>query len=66
MSIKFHGKAVPFAVWQCQECTSRDRAKRPDGLSSNFCVKCEAKFLAAINAHRSKKNPLWFLKARRK
>ena len=63
--IRFKGNAVPFAIWRCEMCPSRHRAKRPDGLPSNLCVKCEAKFLAAINAYRSKQNPLWFLKSRR-
>lgn len=66
MSIRFKGKDIPFAIWNCAECPSRDRAKRPDGLPSNLCIKCEAKFLAAINSWRSKKDPLWFLKNRRR
>lgn len=65
MSIKFSGKAVPFTIWNCAECPIRDRAKRPDGLPSNYCIKCEAKFLATINAYRSKKDKLWFLKGRK-
>ena len=65
MAIKFKGRAVPFAIWQCEMCPSRDRAKRPDGLPSNFCCACEAKFLKCINAARSKKDPMWFLKSRR-
>ena len=36
MSIRFKGKAVPFQIWVCAECPSRDRAKRPDGLPSNY------------------------------
>ena len=62
MSIKFRGKAVPFKIWNCAECPSRDRAKRPDGLPSNYCTACEKKFLAAINAYRSKKDKIWFLR----
>ena len=65
MSIRFKGKAVPFAIWNCAECPSRDRAKRPDGLPSNFCVKCEAKFLKCINAACSKRDPLWFLRPKK-
>lgn len=60
--IRFKGKAVPFNIWTCAECPSRDRAKRPDGLPSNYCVACEAKFLAAINTYRSRKDPIWFLR----
>jgi hypothetical protein len=66
MTVKFKGKAVPFQIWVCSECPSRDRAKRPDGLPSNYCIKCEAKFLKAIAAARSKKDPLWMIRSRRK
>lgn len=65
MAIKFRGKAVPFVVWNCEMCPSRDRAKRPDGLPSNFCIKCEEKFLKAINAYRNKKDPIWFLRPKK-
>ena len=65
MTVRFKGKAVPFQVWKCENCGSMDRAKRPDGLPSNYCVECEKKFLAAINSYRSKKDPMWFLKSRR-
>jgi hypothetical protein len=65
VAVKFHGKKVPFAVWVCEMCPSLDRAKRPDGLPSNFCVKCESKFLGAISAWRSKKDSLWFLRPKK-
>ena len=66
MTIRFRGKAVPFHVWKCEDCPSADRAKRPDGLPSNFCKACETKFLAAINAGRAKKDKLWFIRTKEK
>ena len=65
MTIRFKGKAVPFAIWNCSECDSRDRAKRPDGLPSNYCVGCEARFLKSINNWRSKKDSLWFIRPKK-
>ena len=63
--IRFKCKAVPFAIWACEMCPSRDRAKRPDGLPGNFCTACEVKFLKCISAAKSKKDPLWMIRSRR-
>lgn len=65
MAIKFTAKPTPFAVWKCENCASKDRAKRPDGLPSNFCTSCEAKFLKCISAAKSKKDPIWFLRPKK-
>lgn len=65
MAIKFQGKAVPFTVWTCMECPSHDRAKRSDGLPSNLCVKCEARFLKTISDWKSKQDPLWFIRSKK-
>lgn len=59
-------KAGKFEQWCCAECPSHDRAKTPQGRPSNYCVGCELKFLKAIAAGKSKMDPMWMIRTRRK
>lgn len=67
MPIKFKaGKYVPFKVWTCEWCPSIIRGRSSDGMPSNFCVACEAKFRKYIQDWKSKKDPMWMIRSKRR
>lgn len=62
--IKFGARpgSVPPSTWKCGVCnTPKDRARGTDGIWTNECVSCYAKFLKCIADWKAKKNPTWFL-----
>ncbi len=61
-------KAGKFEQWSCSEpwCKSNDRGRTPQGRPSNYCVSDEGLFLERIRKWKSKMDPMWMIRTRRK